>query len=92
MKVNLGKCEFGANNVNYLGYRLTPEGILPGLDKLKAARMFKKSDNSWVFAISSEHMSEISHSLGHLSTNSHPKQLIGKMENYQKNVYKPTTV
>ena len=38
LKVNLSKCEFGANNVNYLGFRLTPEGILPGLDKLKAVR------------------------------------------------------
>ena len=38
LKVNLSKCEFGASNVSYLGYRLTPEGILPGLDKLKAVR------------------------------------------------------
>ena len=37
-KVNLKKCEFGADNVSYLGYRLTPEGILPGSDKLKAVR------------------------------------------------------
>ena len=34
LKVNIGKCEFETTNVNYLGYRLTPEGILPGLDKL----------------------------------------------------------
>ena len=45
LKVNLGKCEFGANNVNYLGYRLTPEGILPGLDKLKAVRDNKMPTN-----------------------------------------------
>jgi transposase InsO family protein len=38
LKVNLKKCEFGADNVSYLGYRLTPEGILPGSDKLKAVR------------------------------------------------------
>ena len=38
LKINLAKCEFGATNVSYLGYRLTPEGILPGLDKLKAVR------------------------------------------------------
>jgi hypothetical protein len=38
LKVNLLKCEFGATNVSYLGYRLTPEGILPGADKLKAVR------------------------------------------------------
>ena len=38
LKVNLKKCEFGADNVSYLGYRLTPNGILPGSDKLKAVR------------------------------------------------------
>ena len=38
LKVNLKKCEFGADNVSYLGYRLTPQGILPGTDKLKAVR------------------------------------------------------
>ena len=38
LKVNLPKCEFGADNVSYLGFRLTPEGILPGADKLKAVR------------------------------------------------------
>ena len=38
LKVNLKKCEFGADNVSYLGYRLTPEGILPGADKLKSVR------------------------------------------------------
>ena len=42
LKVNLAKCSFGATNVNYLGYRLTPEGILPGLDKLKAVKDSKK--------------------------------------------------
>jgi hypothetical protein len=34
----LSKYEFGATNVNYLGFRLTPKGILPGIDKLKAVR------------------------------------------------------
>ncbi len=38
LKTNISKCEFGSNNVNYLGYRLTPLGILPGADKLKAER------------------------------------------------------
>ena len=36
LKVNLKKCEFGSTNVSYLGFRLTPEGIKPGLEKLKA--------------------------------------------------------
>jgi hypothetical protein len=38
LKANLKKCEFGSTNVSYLGYRLTPLGILPGSDKLKAVR------------------------------------------------------
>jgi transposase InsO family protein len=38
LKVNLKKCHFGSNNVNYLGFRLTPNGILPGTDKLQAVR------------------------------------------------------
>ena len=38
LKVNLKKCHFGSNNVNYLGFRLTPNGILPGIDKLQAVR------------------------------------------------------
>ena len=38
LKVNLKKCHFGSNNVSYLGFRLTPKGILPGTDKLQAVR------------------------------------------------------
>ncbi|MDP2789023.1 MAG: reverse transcriptase family protein, partial [bacterium] len=38
LKVNLKKCNFGSNNVSYLGFRLTPAGILPGVDKLQAVR------------------------------------------------------
>ena len=38
LKLNLKKCEFGSTNVSYLGFRLTPEGIIPGLDKLKVVR------------------------------------------------------
>jgi hypothetical protein len=38
LRAKLPKCEFGANNVQYLGFRLTPEGILPGVDKLKSVR------------------------------------------------------
>ena len=36
LKVNLKKCIFGDQNVAYLGFRLTPQGIKPGQDKLKA--------------------------------------------------------
>ena len=38
LKVNLKKCVFGSQNVAYLGFQLTPQGILPGKDKLKAVR------------------------------------------------------
>lgn len=36
IKMNLEKCVFGAREVAYLGFHLTPEGIKPGSDKLKA--------------------------------------------------------
>ena len=45
LKVNLKKCNFGSTNVSYLGFRLTPEGILPGLDKLQAVRDAKPPTN-----------------------------------------------
>ena len=38
LKVNLKKCKFGADKVSYVGYRQTPEVILPGSGKLKAVR------------------------------------------------------
>ena len=38
MKVNLKKCFFGNKEVAYLGFRLTPEGIKPGRDKLKVIK------------------------------------------------------
>jgi hypothetical protein len=38
LKLNLTKCNFGSTNVTYLGFRLTPEGILPGSDKLAAVK------------------------------------------------------
>lgn len=38
IKLNLEKCFFGSNSVSYLGFCLTPKGILPGLDKLKAIK------------------------------------------------------
>lgn len=36
IKLNLEKCIFGSKEVSYLGFKLTPQGILPGTDKLKA--------------------------------------------------------
>ena len=38
LKLNPLKCHLGAPSVDYLGFRLTPEGILPGVDKLKCVR------------------------------------------------------
>jgi hypothetical protein len=38
LKLNLDKCFFGSDSVSYLGYRLTPRGILPGSDKLAAIK------------------------------------------------------
>jgi hypothetical protein len=38
LKANLLKCHFGSPNVAYLGFQLTPQGVLPGKDKLEAVR------------------------------------------------------
>ena len=38
LKINLEKCVFGNNEVSYLGFTLTPNGISPGKDKLKCLR------------------------------------------------------
>jgi hypothetical protein len=45
LKANPNKFEFGSNNVSYLGYRLTPLGILPGADKLKAVQSSEPPKN-----------------------------------------------
>lgn len=46
LKLNLSKCEFGAGEVNYLGFRLTEHGIYPGLDKTKAIREAEPPSNA----------------------------------------------
>ncbi len=38
MKLNIEKCFFGNSEVSYLGFVLTPEGIKPGRDKLRAIK------------------------------------------------------
>ena len=38
LKINLDKCVFGNQEVSYLGFTLTPNGISPGKDKLQAIR------------------------------------------------------
>ena len=40
LKLNVSKCRFGQNEIAYLGFLLTPTGILPGVDKTKAIREF----------------------------------------------------
>ena len=41
VKINLQKCVFMSQEVAYLGFKLTPEGIKPGEDKLKAVAQAK---------------------------------------------------
>ena len=41
IKVNLSKCFFGNTEVSYLCFRLTPHGIKPGKDKLRAVETAK---------------------------------------------------
>ena len=38
LKLNPLKCHLGTQTVDYIGFRLTPKGILPGIDKLKCVR------------------------------------------------------
>jgi hypothetical protein len=45
LKVNLEKCFFGNQEVSYLGFTLTPEGIKPGRNKLQAIKDAKPPTN-----------------------------------------------
>ncbi len=45
LKINLDKCIFGNQEVPYLGFTLTPEGIKPGKNKLKAIQTAKLPNN-----------------------------------------------
>jgi hypothetical protein len=38
LKINLDKCFFGNKEVSYLSFTLTPEGVKPGKNKLKAIK------------------------------------------------------
>ncbi len=38
LKLNLEKCVFGTEELQYLGYTLSPKGVKPGTDKTKAIR------------------------------------------------------
>jgi hypothetical protein len=41
MKINVAQCFFVSTEVSYLGFRLTPQGIKPGKNKLKAVEKAK---------------------------------------------------
>jgi hypothetical protein len=45
LKLNLKKCHFGSTNDTYLGFRLTPQGILPDSDKLAAVKNARPPTN-----------------------------------------------
>jgi hypothetical protein len=45
IKINLEKCIFASKEVNYLGFRLTEEGIKPGPDKLKVVKEAKPPES-----------------------------------------------
>ncbi len=45
LKINLEKCVFRNKEVSYLGFTLTPEGIKPGKNKLKAIKDAKPPTN-----------------------------------------------
>ena len=44
LKLRIEKCIFGAKEVTYLGFRLTPAGIKPGLEKMEAVRQMSPPD------------------------------------------------
>ncbi len=55
MKINVAKCFFGNTEVNYLGFRLTPQGLKPDKDKLKAVEKAKipatKEEIKWFVGV-----------------------------------------
>jgi hypothetical protein len=76
LKINLDKCFFGNKEVSYLGFTLTPEGIKPGKNKLKAIKDAKpptdvKTIRSFVGLCNfSGHTLKTSPSLPHLCSSS----------------------
>ena len=45
LKIRLEKCHFANTSVDYLGFRLTPEGVLPGTDKTQVIRDAQPPDS-----------------------------------------------
>ena len=46
LKLNIKKCSFGQTNVPYLGYSLTPNGVLPGTEKTEAIKSCEPPRNT----------------------------------------------
>ncbi|KAI4902621.1 hypothetical protein NFI96_007544 [Prochilodus magdalenae] len=46
LSLKLGKCQFCLDELKFLGYRVTPKGILPDLDKVKAVTSFPVPTNA----------------------------------------------
>jgi len=96
LKINLEKCIFGNKEVSYLGFTLTPEGIKPGKNKLKAIETAKirqtsrRSDLSWVFATSSGPTSRTSQSSLLPCLSSTGRTLDTKEDRYQKMPWQPS--
>ncbi len=42
LKINAEKCRFGLNEIDYLGYMVTPEGVKPNPKKIKAIEAMKR--------------------------------------------------
>ena len=42
MQLNADKCNFGINEINYLGYIVTPEGVKPDPKKIKAIQAMER--------------------------------------------------
>ncbi len=45
LKIRLEKCHFANTSVDYLGFRLTPEGVLPGTDKTQVIKDAQPPDS-----------------------------------------------
>ena len=42
LKLNINKCRFGCNEIDYLGYIVTPQGIRPNAKKVKAIKALER--------------------------------------------------
>ena len=47
LKMNAEKCRFGLNEIDYLGYIVTPNGIKPNPKKIQAIKALEKAKNCY---------------------------------------------